>query len=79
MFRPDENKIECDLLKEAYQNLGTLLLNHTIVEDTKSLEALQPLKTTGYYPQQLNIEQEILEIETLLRTCRSLLKINRKK
>lgn len=79
MFRPNENKIECELLKEAYQNLGTLILSHSIVDSTESLEAIGPLETSGYSRYEKRIEQEILEVETLLRTCRSLLKIERKK
>lgn len=77
MILKDE-KIEIDLILSAYQDLVQLIVDNRLSDKDKLIEAIGPLKTSVLSPENYNPEKAILEIETQLRTARSLLKIQKK-
>lgn len=78
MILKDE-KIEIDLILSAYQDLVQLIVDNRLSDKDKLIEAIGPLKTSVLSPENYNPEKALLEIETQLRTARSLLKIQKKK
>lgn len=73
-----DEKIEIDLILSAYQNLVQLIVDNSLSDKDKLIEAIGPLKTSVLSPENYNPEKALLEIETQLRTARSLLKIKKK-
>lgn len=73
-----DEKIEIDLILSAYQDLVQLIVDNNISDKDKLIEAIGPLKTSVLSPENYNPEKVLLEIETQLRTARSLLKIKKK-
>lgn len=76
MILKDE-KIEIDLILSAYQDLVQLIVDNRLSDKDKLIEAIGPLKTSVLSPENYNPEKALLEIETQLRTARSLLKIQK--
>jgi hypothetical protein len=76
-----DHSVEITLLEQAYLNLALFLVDGVAEKSSRSLEKVIKLPpkspdTSIYGP---DPEKELLEIEQLIRTARSLLKIKRKK
>jgi hypothetical protein len=76
-----EHSVEIMLLKQASLNLGLFLADGIEEKSSRSLEKVIKLPpkspdTSVYGP---DPEKELLEIEQLIRTARSLLKVKRNK